>query len=101
MNPSILALGKSIPSYSLSQTEIADRLSDLMDLQEEESWLLRKIYANSAISKRYSVLPDIIHSKNPYSSSGKTSFIGLSKRNSIYKKEAPILAERAAREALK
>jgi predicted naringenin-chalcone synthase len=100
MNPSILALGKSVPSYSLSQTEIADRLSDLLDLQEEESWLLRKIYANSAISKRYSVLPDIIHPKNPYFS-GKTGIIGMSKRNGIYKKEAPLLAERAAREALR
>lgn len=102
MNPSILAIGKSIPSYSLSQMEIASRLADLANLQDEEAWLLKKIYANSSIHRRYSVLPDIIHPKSPLRlSSEKGSFIGMSERNAIYKKEAPLLAEKSSREALK
>lgn len=64
-----------------------------MEFNDEEAWLLKKIYKNSAVQKRYSVLPDILHLKN--------AFIGMSERNDIYKKEAPVLAEKAAREAIK
>lgn len=101
MTAGILSMGKSVPPYSLSQMEIADYISNLMNLQEEEAWFVEKIYKNSAISKRYSVLPYIMHPKSePFSSKGQDC-IGMSERNAIYKKEAPLLAEKAVREALK
>ncbi len=101
MGANILAMGKSLPTYSLYQMEIADRLNNLMHFNDEEAWLLQKIYANSAINKRYSVLPDIIHPKtSAFSSVNSSDFLGMSKRNAIYKKEAPLLAEKSAREAL-
>jgi predicted naringenin-chalcone synthase len=76
----------------LSQLEIADYLSRFMHLQDEEAWYLEKIYKNSAISRRYSVLPDAIQAikKGP---------VGMSERNAIYKQEAPLLAEISASEA--
>lgn len=95
MNPSIVAIGKCLPQYSLSQMEIADRVIGVMELNDEDGWLLKKIYSNSAISKRHSVLSDILQATS------ENSFIGMSERNAIYKKEAPALALRSAREAFK
>lgn len=80
--------------------KIADRLIDLMQLNDEDAWFLKKIYANSEVSKRYSALPDILHPKSDLISSKEVNFIGMSDRNAIYKKEAPLLAEKAAREAI-
>lgn len=99
MEPAILSLGTALPAHSMSQIEIADTLSRFMHLEDQEAWYLEKIFKNSAISKRYSVLPDIIHacSTTPI----KDGFLGMSERNAIYKKEAPLLAERSAKEALK
>lgn len=98
---SILALGKSIPSYSLSQMQLASTLTNLMQLSDEEAWFLEKIYKNSAISKRYSVLPDIMHPQTRFRSHSQSlRTIGMTERNETYKKEAPLLAAKAARNAL-
>ncbi len=96
MIPSILAIGKAIPPYSLSQLELAALLSDLMQLSDEESWILERIYKNSAIDRRFSVLSDFMQAKNRYQG-GRV--VGMSERNELYKREAPILAENAARNA--
>jgi predicted naringenin-chalcone synthase len=64
-------------------------------LDDEEAWMVERIYNNSHISKRYSVLTDVLlPAKNQPP-------IGMSARNTLYKREAPPLAEKAAREALK
>lgn len=63
-------------------------------LDDEDAWMMERIYKNSHIDKRYSVLPYILHPEI-----GASSF-GMSARNAIYKKEAPILAEIAANHAL-
>lgn len=101
MNPYILAIGKAVPPYHLSQSEIADKLIDLSHISDEESWLLKKIYTNSAVSRRYSVLPDIMHPKSSIFSGNHNSHIGMTERNALYKKEAPLLAEKAAQETIK
>jgi predicted naringenin-chalcone synthase len=77
----------------MGQLEIAQYLANLMHLQDEEAWYLEKIYKNSAIQRRYSVLPQAIQTikKGP---------VGMSERNQVYKKEAPVLAENSARKAL-
>lgn len=98
MHPSILAIGKCTPPHYLTQVEIAERLIEIMQLADEEAWLLKKIYTNSAVNRRYSVLPNILDlSNSPFLSQ---KFVGLSERNAHYKKEAPLLAEKAAREAI-
>ena len=102
MLPSILSIGKGLPSYSLSQSEIASRISDLLQLSDEEAWMIEKIYKNSAISKRYSALPDISNPRTRFSPNSQgLRLVGMTERNAAYKKEAPLLAEKSAIEALK
>lgn len=99
---SILALGKAVPAYSLDQFALAQVISDLMQLSDEEAWILERIYKNSAISRRYSVVPDIMHPKTRFCQNPQSiRKVGMSERNQIYKTEAPNLAEKAARGALK
>ncbi len=92
--PTIFSIGKGVPAYSLEQAGIAQRLIQRLKLDDEDAWMLEKIYKNSNINRRYSVLPDLLIDEP-----GKPA-IGMSARNAIYKKEAPLLAEKAAREAL-
>ena len=92
--PTLFSIGKGIPPYSLPQNDIAKRLINLLMLDDEEAWMMERIYNNSHISRRYSVLPDLL-----FTAKSKTP-MGMSHRNAIYKKEAPILAEKAARDAL-
>jgi predicted naringenin-chalcone synthase len=81
--------------------ELASVLTDLMQLNDEEAWILEKIYKNSAIEKRYSVVPDILHPKKRFcSSTRELRSVGMSERNETYKKAAPPLAEKAAKQAL-
>ena len=96
MKPAIFAFGKALPSYSLSQMEFSAFLNDFLHFDDETAWLLEKIYKNSAIERRYSVLPDILQTQRK----GR-DFIGMSERNEIYRKEAPLLALKAAQNALK
>ena len=60
MKPFIFSIGKAIPSYSLPQNEIAKYLVNRLMLDDEEAWMMERIYNNSHISKRYSVLPDLL-----------------------------------------
>jgi predicted naringenin-chalcone synthase len=99
LEPAILSLGTALPQFSMSQIEIADKLSHFMHLEDQEAWYLEKIFKNSAITKRFSVLPDLIHSCT--TKTMHDGFLGMSERNNIYKREAPLLAEKSAREALK
>ncbi|MGA8163987.1 MAG: type III polyketide synthase [Waddliaceae bacterium] len=95
MKPCILSFGKGIPRYSLPQKEIARRLSDLIGLGDQEAYNLEKLFLNSTIQQRFSVIPDIIGRGLPNEGN-----VGMSERNAIYKREAPKLAERAAKEAI-
>lgn len=101
MHPSILAIDKAIPVNFISQKELAGIISHLLHLSEEESWILEKIYENSAIEKRFSVVPDILDPKKRFCTSAQgLRIVGMTERNEIYKREAPALAERAAKGAL-
>ena len=97
MIPAILSIGTQLPPHTLSQMEIANYLNKLLHLSDEEAWFIEKIYKNSAISQRYSVLPDVVHSNFP---SETIEFLGMTQRNSIYKQEAPSLALKAVKNAL-
>lgn len=101
MMSSILAIGKSVPPYSISQRELAGALADLMQLSDEETWFIEKIYKHSTIERRYSVIPDIMHPHTRFrENSPGIRVVGMSERNAIYKQEAPMLAEKAAKTAI-
>ena len=80
--------------------DIADRIIELMQLSGSEAHRLKKVYSHSAVHKRHSSLPDVLHTKSHLIPPIETDFYDMTSRNAIYKKEAPILAEEAARTAI-
>lgn len=92
--PHIFSIGRGIPEHSMAQQELAPYLAKKLVLEDEEAWLLEKIFRNSSIDRRYSVLPDILLAEK-----GRSP-LGMSARNAIYKQQAPKLAETAARDAI-
>jgi predicted naringenin-chalcone synthase len=105
--PSILALGTAVPPYVFSQEEIENKMIEVLcsnaEVTSEKKEQIRKLYQNSAIKKRYSVLPDFLKPRSEWHFWGHdypSTVPGMSKRNEIYKKEAPKLAREAAEKAL-
>jgi predicted naringenin-chalcone synthase len=102
-NAAVLALGTAVPSYAFSQEEIANKTITVMALDEEKKQLLNRIYQNSAIQKRYSVVEDFKKSREEWEFWGTDypqTVPGMTRRNLRYKQEAPKLSEEAARQAL-
>lgn len=90
---SILAISSALPQYAFPQQALAQKMAQFLALQGAQLEQLKRIYDNSAIEKRHSVLPDLklFSEETPP---------GMGLRNEIYKKEAPQLAYEAARKSL-
>jgi len=104
MNAHILSLATHTPPHILEQSETAEFMIEMLSLKDSAAQKLRKLYNNSSILKRHSVIADF---KKPR---GEWSFWGnqfpqspptIYHRNILYKKEAPELAFQAAQLALK
>ncbi|MBA3237451.1 MAG: type III polyketide synthase [Parachlamydiaceae bacterium] len=103
MRPKILSLATVNPPNVWSQEEIADKMIDMLHLDTEKASLLRKIYQNSAIGFRHSVIPDFKQERDKWHFWGKdypNSLPSTSKRNEVYKRETPRLAHSAALKAI-
>ncbi|CCB86488.1 putative uncharacterized protein [Parachlamydia acanthamoebae UV-7] len=87
----ILSLATESPDYCFQQEVIAENMVKGLRLSSEQSENLRRLYRNSDIQTRYSVMQnfDSLY-KEPTSK----------QRNEIYKEEAPKLAIKAAKKAL-
>lgn len=95
MPPLILALSTLTPPYRCSQMEIADKMIACLSLTGEKAETLRKIYANSAISFRYSIIEDFLKPKSEWHFWGENypeSIPGMRQRNELYKMTAPQLS---------
>ncbi|HEV8051456.1 MAG TPA: hypothetical protein VGP47_03105, partial [Parachlamydiaceae bacterium] len=104
MAVSILALSTAVPAYFYHQEGIADKVIDMLSPDEEKSKTIKKLYQNSGIKTRYSVLSDFAqerHERKFFGGQYPSSIPGTSQRNDIYKIEAPKLAYEAAAKALK
>lgn len=87
----ILALATASPPHCYHQESIASCMAKGLNLSSEREKELRKLYRNSAIETRHSVLSDFdLLFKGP----------SARERNDIYKREAPKLAIQAAQKAL-
>jgi predicted naringenin-chalcone synthase len=93
MDPAILALATAEAPFTSSKDDSFAFFARLLGLSENKSAILKRIYENSAIAKRHLILP--LESELP-----KLLTAGMSERNTLYRKEAPKLAEKAARGAL-
>lgn len=104
MTPSILALSTAVPPHLFPQEMIKKKMISVLNLDDEKKAIVEKLYENSAIKTRYSVLPDFQGPPSDWHFWGHdypSSVPGMSKRNDIYKKEAPQLAHQAAEKAIK
>ncbi len=104
MKPFILALATALPQYSLDQADIAKKISQVLDLNENHTQFLQKLYCKTQIKRRYSVLKDIqesVENSEFFTKDFLKKIPRTSQRNKIYIKEAPKLALKAAQEAIK
>jgi len=99
----IFSVSGIVPSHIFKQEEIAKRFIDILSVDEEKAEFIKKIYKNSSICHRYSVVNDFHNPREEWEFWGSNypkTIPGMTDRNQRYKKEAPILAEKAARQAL-
>lgn len=104
MEAEILSLATSIPQHTFSQEEIGEKMIAFLEFEPEKSGQIRHLYRNSAIEQRHSVIPDFKLDRDEWHFWGydyPKNTPGTSKRNEIYKKEAPKLAHEAATKAIK
>lgn len=87
----ILSLATASPSYRFQQEYIAERMLEKLNLPPEQHEVLRKLYRNTAIHTRHSVMKD---------SDFLFSDPSANERNDVYKTEAPKLAVAAAKKAI-
>jgi predicted naringenin-chalcone synthase len=101
MEASILAISTAVPSYAFAQEEVADKLIDILSIDPEKAKTVRKLYQNSAIRTRYSVIPDFHKERDQWHFWGSEfpkTVPGMAQRNDRYK--APKLAHQAAVKAV-
>lgn len=104
MAVSILAISTAVPTNSISQKEIANKIIDMCSLDPEKAGAIKTLYHNSGIRTRYSVIPDFIKTRKEWDFFGSefpTIAPGMAQRNDLYKTEAPKLAYEAADKAIK
>jgi predicted naringenin-chalcone synthase len=104
-NPKVelLALATAVPQYQVAQAEFGPLLAQRLQLPEEKRAKLVKIFSHSGIETRYFAVPHRPgDSATPslYADVITSAFPGTAIRNRVYKEEAPLLATRAAREAM-
>lgn len=100
---SILALSTALPPYRFFQREVADLFIQMFSLEGDKAASLKKLYENSNIETRFSVVPDFTKERSSFnflSSDYPKKRPGTNLRNQIYKREAPKLAYEAALKAL-
>lgn len=103
MNPLILSLSTTNPPNVHSQKEIASKLIDMLSLEEDKIRILQRIYENSSIESRYSVIDDFCKENTELSFWGKDYLNnppGTLKRNNLYKEKASDLAHQACLKAI-
>lgn len=95
----ILSLGTHVPPHCLYQKDLAKKIAKASNLDAKETKWLERLYQNSAIKKRYSVLEEFCHDVSEWHF-WKEGAASTLQRNELYKTEAPKLAYGAALQAL-
>lgn len=95
MNASILGLGTAVPASYVSQEHALNLMQEIFAFDDGRLAQLEKIYLNSGIKKRHTVLAEF---KNFFK---QTPHPGMTLRNDVYKSEAIKIAYEAVVQALK
>ena len=102
--PAILGIATAVPDYKIPQNTYRDFVTRALDLKKSHAQFLKRICSRSAINSRYFVVDDPLKSREQWSflSHDYPSTVPtMTERNNLYKQEAPKLAYKAARNALK
>lgn len=103
MNGCILGLATANPPYEVSQNEIQERILEIFSFDSHQEQQVKNLYKNSGIHKRHLVIPDFKKNRSEWHFWGSDFpkiVPGTTKRNELYKKEAPLLAHQAAQKAI-
>lgn len=103
MQPSILGLGSEVPPYVFHQKEVGQKMIAELKVPEEKQGAFRRLYEESSIDTRYSVVPDFQKERSEWKFWGHDfpqSVPSMGKRNERFKQEAPELALKAAQKAI-
>lgn len=95
----ILSLATATPPIGIGQDKLASKIASASNLNDAEKAWLERVFRNSAIEKRYSVLEEFSRECDG-ESFWKEKIPTTQTRNEIYKKEAPKLSLEAAKKAL-
>lgn len=104
MHPCILALATAVPPHAYSQEDILTKMSSILAIPQDKELLVKRIYENSAISKRHSVTDDFVKPRTEWHFWGfnyPQTVPNMAQRNAVYKQQAPSLALEAAAQAIK
>jgi predicted naringenin-chalcone synthase len=100
----ILSLGTALPQHVMHQAEAADLARQITRPTVEQASVLNALYRRSGVSTRYTVLPHRIALEwlppEPLESGTAPHGPTTAERMLAYRREAPPLAMRAARDAL-
>lgn len=103
MSAHILALSTVVPPHCYNQQAVSEKVTSIFQMDKEKGELTKRIYQNSAIEKRHSVIPDFHYERDRWEFWGSRypdQIPGMTQRNHLYKEEAPKLAEAAARQVM-
>lgn len=104
MSATILALATAVPPHVYLQEEIAQQSIALLEMNPKKAEWVKKIYQNSAIQKRHFIINDLRQACADREFLGPQypqTIPGMSRRNQLYKQEAPKLAQEAAQQVIK
>lgn len=93
--PSIISIGRALPSYAHQQSSILEFMQENLPLSEKAKRQLSIIYQRSGILQRFSVINDFSEKNTDASFFGKDKKRTVAERLKIYKNEAVLLAEKA------
>lgn len=99
----ILGVSSAVPDTFYFQEDVAKKLMEIFSLSSEKRETLNRIYRHSSIHKRHSVIDDFHKSRQDWEFWGSEypkRTPGMGERNLRYKKDAPKLAEAAAKKLL-
>lgn len=102
MEIGISRIGTALPPHRRTQQEVADFLSDRLNLTPRDQRRLKAVYQASGIETRYSVIPDYLDKEADFIFFPKNkgeSFPSTAQRMTIYKQNALPLAIQAIEDA--
>ncbi len=102
--PVIHAIGTAVPPYQIPQQLHCSILQNANGMDRGEKLLLQKIYSNSGIESRYSVLEEFRKEDHPenilFHPAGKVPPLPVSRRMELYETYAPGLCAQAVADCL-